>query len=224
MRDVNEKSVEIAKRFPVRRVHAVKGHLGIEKLMLDVLDYMSAHYDRSIVLEDDCFPTSGSIDAFEKTLADVKEQQDVYSVYGCHFGTEPKNERDFTRFQGWGWAAHSDKIKLVLPELRALFLLPEEEYLKHVSENITDDIRAKLDRTLERKVLNVLKLFYSWDSATAFVTARRNLRHRRTDKPVVINTGIVSDAGHFSEDRPMFRRKPFNMITLDEAWDHFDQS
>ena len=45
--------------YPEMRWHFHTGRLGIERLMLDVLEYMVAHYDSFLVLEDDCFPLSG---------------------------------------------------------------------------------------------------------------------------------------------------------------------
>ncbi len=220
--DANRESVLVARRYQVRELHAISGHLGIEKMMLDALENMSARYDRLIIIEDDCFPLSGCIDAFEETLAEVADRPDVYSVYGCHFGTEPPDELDFTRFQGWGWAAHSAQIRKYLSELRDLFMMTEADYLRRIENDLTDDVRMRLDRTPGRDVLKVLQSFFSWDSATAFVTAKHKLFHRRTRKPVVANTGIVSGIGHFTKDSPQFRRAPFNMITLEEAWDHYD--
>lgn len=220
--DANLESVNVASQFPVRDLHAVNGHLGIEKMMLDALTQMSAHYDRIVILEDDCFPVSGCIEAFEESLADTAGRDDVYSVYGCHFGTEQPDDPNFTRFQGWGWAAHSARIRKYLPELRDLFVMTEAEYLQTIKSELTDDIRERLDRTPGRDVLKVLTQFYSWDSATAFVTAKNKLVHRRTSRPVVVNTGIISGIGHFYTDTPRLRGKPFNMITLEEAWDHFE--
>ncbi len=220
----NSASVAVGRRFNVRELHAISGHLGIEKMMLDALEYMSARYDRLILLEDDCFPLSGCIEAFEDTLAEVAEQTNIYSVYGCHFGTEPEDDKNFSRFQGWGWAAHSARIRDYLAEQRALFMMPEAAYLKYVATHMDDAMRERLDRTPGRDVTKVLQSFFSWDSATAFVTARHELLHRRTDRAVVVNTGIVPGVGHFNTDNSALRKKPFNMITLEEAWDRFDAS
>ncbi|WP_160973678.1 hypothetical protein [Thalassovita mangrovi] len=221
--DVAAKSVQVARQFPVREVVETRGHLGIEKLMLDALDQMSQRYRSVLVLEDDCFPLQNGVDRFRKALAEVADRPDVYSVYGHPFGTEPENERDFTRFQGWGWAAHSDQIQNLLPELKRLFMLTEAEYLDYIATNMTDDIRRRLHRTPGRDVLNVLKMFYSWDSATSFVTARRRLLHRRTEPKAVVNTGIIEGIGHFTQDSQRLRNPPLNMITLEEAWDHYDK-
>ena len=222
--DANKASVEVGQRYDICELNAIKGHLGIEKMMLDALGEMCVRYERILLLEDDCFPLSGCVESFEDALADVSERSDIYSVYGCHFGTEPEDSRDFSRFQGWGWAAHSAQIRKYLPELRELFMMTEAAYRRHVETHMTEEIRKRLDQTPGRNVLNVLKSFFSWDSATAFMTARHELLHRRTDRPVVVNTGIVPGIGHFNNDTPAFRAKPFNMIALEEAWARYDAS
>ena len=176
----NEQSVRVAQTFRVRDIRAIRGHLGIEKLMLDALDCMSALYDRVLVLEDDCFPTAHCVANFEAALDEVAFRPDVFSVYGHHFGVESNDDRDFTRFQGWGWAAHSEQIIKLLPELRSLFMMEEGAYLDHVANDMTSIIRGRLDVTPGRDVLKVLEQFYSWDSATSFLCAQRGLYHRRT--------------------------------------------
>lgn len=218
------RSVEIAERYAVRELRAVDSHLGIEKLMLEALDVMSARYQRVIVLEDDCFPLQGAVELFEKELALVRGRTDVYSVYGHHFGTEPQDTQDFTRFQGWGWAAHSDRIRAYLPRLTELFLMNEQDYKAYVASKLTPEVRKHLDRTPGRNVLGVLSRFFSWDSATAFLTACDGMLHRRTEVPAIVNTGIIEDVGHFRKDSERLRQPPFNMITVDEAWRHYDRS
>ncbi len=222
--DANAHSVRIAERYAVRERRVMHGHLGIEKMMLDALSHVSALHDRVLVLEDDCFPLEGAVDAFETELAAVAARDDIYSVYGHHFGTEPRRRRDFSRFQGWGWAAHSRQIRRILPVLRDMFLADEETYLARVAAQMTRRIRKRLDRTPGRDVLRVLESGFSWDSATALVTASLGMEHRRTAEPVVKNTGITPGIGHFREDAEPLRKPPFNMITLEEAWDHFDRT
>ena len=219
--DANQASLEVARRFPVKELRAIRGHLGIEKLMLDALTDMSQRYSAVIVLEDDCFPLPDGISLFKEALAEVASREDVYSVYGHAFGTEPAETRDFTRFQGWGWAAHSARIRQLLPELTRLFLLTEKAYLHHIATNTTPEISARLDRTLDRNVQNVLKSFFSWDSATSFVTAQLGMLHVRTRQPAAINTGIIPGIGHFTTDIPRFRAPPFNMITVEEAFETY---
>lgn len=223
-RGANDHSVLIANRYDVNEVRAQNSHLGIEKIMLDALDEMTRRYDRVLILEDDCFPLQGAIDDFEDSLAAVKNKPEVYSVYGHHFCTEDERDLDFSRFQGWGWAAHSERVRALLPELKQLFMMSEREYLAHINNELDDSLRKRLDRTPGRDVLGVLANFFSWDSATAFLTARYNMVHRRTSEVTVKNTGIVSGIGHFTEDQPRLRNPPFNMIPLDEAWQHYDRT
>lgn len=220
----NDETANVARRYPVCELRVHRSHLGIEKMMLDALDKMTQLYDRVLVLEDDCFPLEGGIEDFEQGLQEVGDRPDVYSVYGHHFGTEPEMSRDFPRFQGWGWAAHSDRIRRLLPELKALFELDEESYCAHVAAAMTNEIRERLDVTPGRDVLKVLEKFFSWDSATAFLTAQRGLSHRRTARPAVRNTGISPDTGHFTRNSPRLRAPPFNMISVDEAWAHYDRT
>ena len=219
----NTKSVEIAKRYAVKELRSINGHLGIEKIMLEALDVMSKQYERVLVLEDDCFPVEGGIDLFEKELSVIADRADVYSVYGHHFGTEPPQNQEFSRFQGWGWAAHSKQIQAYLPKLIKLFLMNENDYKEYITSKLTDEIRRRLDQTPGRDVLNVLKAFFSWDSATAFLTAMDGVLHRRTRVPAVLNTGIVNNIGHFRVDSTRLRKPPFNMITLEEAWGNYDK-
>lgn len=220
----NEETANIARRYLLRELRVHRSHLGIEKMMLDALENMSQHYDQVLVLEDDCFPLEDGIEGFLQALQEIEDRPDVYSVYGHHFGVEPEDSRDFPRFQGWGWAAHSDRIRKLLPELKALFDLDEEAYCAHIATAMTDDVRDRLDVTPGRDVLKVLEKFFSWDSATAFLTAQCGLVHRRTARPAVINTGISPDTGHFLNDTPRLRAPPFNMICLDEAWAHYDRT
>jgi hypothetical protein len=218
----NDKSVEIAGRYQVRELRATRSHLGIEKMMLDAMDTMSREYDRVLVLEDDCFPLEGAVERFEEELSAIKSRNDVFSVYGHHFLVEKENEPDFPRFQGWGWAAHSKQVRRFLPKLKQLFSMSENEYTNYVRSALNDDIRGRLDTTPGRNVLQVLETFFSWDSATAFLTAAEGMLHRRTPVPAVVNTGIVPGIGHFRNDTGHTRKPPFNMITLDEAWEHYD--
>lgn len=222
--EANARTIHIAKRYPLKELRIQRSHLGIEKLMLDALGDMSARYERVLVLEDDCFPVEGAVDAFEHELAAIANNSEIYSVYGHHFGTEPWTSQEFTRFQGWGWAAHSHQIRLLLPMLRELFLMDEQSYLEHVARRLTREVRERLDVTPGRDVLNVLRQFFSWDSATALLTASLGLSHRRTRERTIVNTGIIAKIGHFRQDEPCLRAAPFNMITLDEAWNHFDRS
>lgn len=219
--NANNDTVSIAKRYPIKEIREHRSHIGIEKLMLDALEYMTSLYPKVLVLEDDCFPVNGAVDAFDNELDKISANDRIYSVYGHFFGVEPRESSDFSRFQGWGWAAHSYQIRRLLPRLRELFLMDEDTYVRHVSPLITPEINARLDRTPGRDVLKVLQAFFSWDSATALLTAQAGFDHRRTLVPVVRNMGITPGIGHFLRDEARLRRPPFNMITVKEAWKYF---
>ena len=220
--NANAETTAIAERYALRERRVHQGHLGIEKMMLDALEHMTGLYDRVLVLEDDCFPRDGSMAEFEAALAETARAPEVFSIYGHPFGTEPAETLDFPRFQGWGWAAWSDRIRAHLPELRRLFALDETRYLAEVAERLTEPVRARLDTTPGRDVTGTLSKVFSWDSALALLTAEAGQTHRRTGQASILNTGITAGIGHFRADAPRLRAAPFNMITLEEAWAQFD--
>jgi len=197
------------------------GRLGIEKLMLDGLSFMAKQYDKIIVLEDDCFPTSNAISVFLEHLSDIENDQSIYSVYGHHFET-PNEGRTFPRFQGWGWATTRKKLIPVLSQLKAMFMMSEAEYLKWVASALSPEITAKLDVTLGRDVIKVLNRQFSWDSATALLTAILGMSHFKTSKKVIYNCGLGVNSGHFHTDSNVLRLPPFNMIGVDEVWQSFN--
>ncbi|MFT4563875.1 MAG: FkbM family methyltransferase [Gammaproteobacteria bacterium] len=211
---------EKAESFNPGSVHLHQGHLGIEKLMLDGLDSMIANYERIVVLEDDCFPVKNAIDSFAAGLHRIADDPGFYSIYGHPFGIE--NEANgCSRFQGWGWATTRDKLAPILAELKRLFALSESDYLAFVQRNLTTEVRQRLHVTPGRDVLTVLGQFFSWDSATALLTAIRGQRHLLTNRRSIYNCGLGSDGGHFIDDE-RFRKPLFNMIGRDEVWDHFN--
>lgn len=220
----NIKTIEIAKRYHCKEVRLHWGHLGIEKLMLDALKELTSLYDSIIILEDDCFPIEGSIDKIIKDIELINKDKEIYSVYGHHFECESDLTRKFSRFQGWGWASTSEKIKKVLPELERLFLLSEKEYLKEVDKYLTQSVIDRLDITPGRDVINVLRHGFSWDSATAMLCASYGLDHLRTEKKQIYNTGFSKNVGHFESESKRLLNPPFNIIPLQKAWNFFDTS
>ena len=207
-----------AERLPVAEVVALNGRAGTAKLMFDALSSLSERYKRLIVLEDDCFPTSSAVAEFAAALDEIATRDDVYSVYGHHFGI-PAEGATFSRFQGWGWATTSAKLLPILEVLEACFWMPEHEYLGWVRKTVTPEVRSRLEVTPGRQPLATAELFYSWDECTAIVTAARGLLHKKTAKQVVFNCGIGQGSGHFQADEPRFRSPPFGMIGPDEVWD-----
>lgn len=211
---------ELSGRFPTAAWHVHNGRLGIEKLMLDGLTFMAGRYRFIIVLEDDCFPTHDAVKTFLQALTEVEEDRSVYSVYGHHFDVPGEGER-FTRFQGWGWATTRDKLVPVLAQLKSMFDMTEEDYLRWTNSVLKPDIVQRLDVTPGRDVVKVLKRQFSWDSATALLTAILGLSHCKTPRRVVYNCGLGPDSGHFMNDTEFLRKPPFNMIGEDEVWQYY---
>lgn len=220
----NDETLQVVKSFGIENIHHCHGHLGVEKLMLDALSFMSERYNRILILEDDCFPVEGAILQFEEGLKNINGNGSIFSVYGSHFGIERSGSQDFGRFQGWGWAAWSTSIRRYLPALKALFLMTEDEYREYTSKALTPELKLRLEITPGRDVTNALSRCFSWDSAICLLCAKDGLSHRRTKDHVIYNTGISEGIGHFRKDIKRFRDPPFKMITLDEAWRFYDQT
>jgi glycosyltransferase involved in cell wall biosynthesis len=215
LKELAQQCKELVKReFPWAVLTTANGNVGIEKLMIDGLSYMSEHYDKIIVLEDDCFPTASAIAEFDKALNQIKDRQDVYSVYGHHFLTASEGET-ITRFQGWGWA--------ILPEIRKCFAMVESDYLAWVRKNLTPEVVKRLDVTPGRNCVPVIASHFCWDGCTCLLTAIRGLSHKKTAKRVIYNCGLGDDSMHFkANDR--YLQPPFNMIHPKNAWDYYDDS
>ena len=207
--------------YPQASWRLYNGRCGIEKLMLDGLSFMGRQYEKIIVLEDDCFPTSNAIEVFLAQLDEVGDDPSIYSVYGHHFETDSECA-DFSRFQGWGWATTRKKMIPVLAQLKTMFMLGETEYLEWTASVLTPDVVQRLDVTPGRNVVEVLSRQFSWDSATALLTAMLGLSHRKTPQKVIYNCGLGPDSGHFRTDRDVLRKPPFNMVSVDEVWRYFD--
>ena len=211
---------EVAHNFTVRELRNHYGHMGIEKLMLDGLEFMSQNYDTFLILEDDCFPCSDAVSVFRKELEAIQTEASVFSVYGHHFETESE-ENVISRFQGWGWGTTADKINAILPKMRKLFNLSEKDYLEYIEKDISSDDCQRLDVTPGRDVLNVIRRHFSWDSCLSLITAQHKMFHKKTAKKTIYNFGLNTGSGHFNSNNDVFRKPPFNMITADEVWNFF---
>jgi len=208
--------------FPDMHATMMNGHIGIEKMTLDGLCFMSRRYERIIVLEDDCFPTASAVVTFEAALDEIENQSHIYSVYGHHFLT-PSEGETITRFQGWGWATTARKLMTILPQLQTCISMSEIDYIKWVATTLNPEIRKRLDVTPGRNCIEVMLKFFSWDSCTCLLTAQNGLVHKKTPHRVIYNCGMYDGDGHFAHDG-RFRQPPFNMITVKETWDCFDDS
>ncbi len=212
----------VNREFPWAILTTTNGNIGIEKLMIDGLSYMSERYDKIVVLEDDCFPTASAIAEFDKALNEIKDRPDVYSVYGHHFLTASEGEL-ITRFQGWGWATTREKLLSILPEIKKCFTMTESDYLAWVRRNLTPEVVKRLDVTPGRNCIPVIASHFCWDGCTCLLTAMRGLSHKKTAKRVIYNCGLGDDSMHFAViDR--YLQPPFNMIHPKNAWDYYDDS
>ena len=213
---------QLAVSFPEAQWISCNGRLGIARMMLDGLGAAARQSRNIIVLEDDCFPTADAVETFRRSLADIDRDPGIYSVYGHYFRVPGEGER-FTRFQGWGWATTREKLLPILTRLRELLLMSEPDYIAWTSSVLTPQIRARLDVTPGRNVIDVLGHQFSWDSATTLLTALRGLEHSKTPKQVVFNSGMGPDSGHFHGGQPWLRDPPFNIIGEDEVWQYFNE-
>ncbi|MGI9433368.1 MAG: sulfotransferase domain-containing protein, partial [Geminicoccaceae bacterium] len=209
----------LGKKFNVKRIHQHRGNLGFRKMMLQAMTYMSLHYDKIIFLEDDCFPNRDCIATFSDELDAIRDRADVFSVYGHHFDL-PNESEYFSRFQGWGWATTSEKLRPLLDDLIQCFFMTEERFLAFTREAMTPEILRLIDVTPGRQPSATLKEFFAWDEALCLLTALRGLKHKRTRERTVYNCGAGERSTHFA-DLASFRKPPYNMIAASEVWDHF---
>jgi glycosyltransferase involved in cell wall biosynthesis len=210
----------IQKEFQEVHLTAMNSNMGIEKLTIDGLSFMSSQYERIIVLEDDCFPTANAIAEFEQALDEITTRPEVYSVYGHHLLTETEGET-ITRFQGWGWATTREKLLPVLAEMKRCFAMAEPDYLQWVHQNLTPEVIRRLDVTPGRNCVRVITSFFCWDGCTCLVTAIHGLVHKKTRERVIYNCGMGDGSTHFPQN-DKFRLPPFNMITPQEVWSYYD--
>jgi hypothetical protein len=214
-----ESTRRVAREFIATGYHFQSGHLGVEKVMLDALDHGARRYRRLIIIEDDCFPARDAVATFDQELALIERRGDVFSVYGHHF-LVPAEGETITRFQGWGWGVWSFRLAPLLVRLRTMAATPERDYLDYVNTQLTSDVRARLDVTPGRNVVDTLQRMFSWDSALALLTAQDGLVHKRTPRQVVFNFGLDDATGHFAVDG-RFRAPPFNIVDPTTIWERF---
>ena len=183
------------------------------------LSEMSCRYRDILVLEDDCFPTHHAVEIFRKDLDLVRDDPGIFSVYGHHFLVDSEQET-CARFQGWGWATTSEKLRPILRQLMDCYSMPEERYLEFVKLALTAEMRKRIDVTPRRQPTHTLEKFFAWDETLCLLAALDNLVHRPTNERTIYNCGMGKDSTHFGVNK-MFREPPFNLITPDEVWQHF---
>ena len=210
---------QVVSRYPVGRIVAHSGNLGFRKLVLQALSDAVHRFRHILVLEDDCFPTRDAVKVFREELSAIETRDDIFSVYGSPFLVEAEKET-CSRFQGWGWATTSEKLRPVLQELIECYSLTEEKYLEFVGRVLSPEVVARLDVTPPRLPTHTLRKFFAWDETIALLTALDGMSHKKTQKRTIYNFGIGDDAGHF-RNIEWYRTPPFNMVSIDEVWDYF---
>lgn len=209
----------MAAKYPLAALKANEGNFGFRKMMLLGLQHMATHYDKFVILEDDCFPTRDAVDVFYNEIERISGQDKIFSVYGHPF-LVPSETDTCPRFQGWGWGTTSAKMTPLLNELTECFSMTEWEYLEFVDRALTAPIDERINVTPGRQPSDTLRRFFAWDETLCLLAARRGLVHKPTDKRVIYNFGMGADGTHF-EQVERHRKPPFNMISLDEVWDFY---
>jgi len=184
------------------------------------LSEMTRRFERVIVLEDDCFPTSRGIELFERELDNIEHEPGIFSVYGHHF-LVPFETDTITRFQGWGFATTSVKLVPILAKLKILYMLPEPEFTAWVDNELTPEIEELLSVTPPRDPRAVLRRYFAWDECIALLTCLAGLRHKKTKERAVYNFGLGEGQHFYESEEAIFRAPPFNMIAPGEVWNYF---
>ncbi|NEV65005.1 glycosyltransferase [Thiorhodococcus minor] len=214
-----EETERIAHTYKVAQVKRIKGNYGFRKTMLHGLAHMAQHYDSFLILEDDCFPTRKAVATFREMLKATADDDRVFSVYGHHFRVLGEGEL-FPRFQGWGWGTTSRKLTPYLHRLVDLYSLLEEDYLKVVKRIATPEVLERIEITPPRQPSHTFFKFFAWDETLALLTGADGLFHAKTPEQTIYNFGMGKSSTHFA-DRDVFRQPPFNLISIEEAWEKF---
>jgi hypothetical protein len=208
---------KVVSNYQVRSVNAHNGQIGFRKLILHALDDAANNYRYIIVLEDDCFPTHDAIDIFIEELKKIEDNDKVFSVYGHPF-LVPEEGEVFTRFQGWGWATTSEKLKQYIGKLIYLYSLRESEYLEYVKRSLSRDVIRRLDVTPQRQPTETLTRFFAWDETLALLTVLSNQLHKKTPTRTIYNFGASEGSSRF-KDINWFTKPPYNMVSHENIWD-----
>lgn len=219
-RKLLDETEKLVGTFPVKQIHRNRGNYGFRKMMIVSMRKMFEMYDRVLFLEDDCFPTRHTIKGFSSELDNIEEDDSVFSVYGHPFLTEQEKSGPIGRFQGWGWASTRQKLMPLWPSLLDAYLMSEDEYKQYISEALNDDILSHIDVTPGRQPSSTFTNFFAWDETLCFLAGQKGLTHKRTSERLIYNFGVGDSSTHFG-NIDHYRNPPFNMVTINEIWDHF---
>lgn len=206
--------------FPVKQVHRNRGNYGFRKMMIVSMRKMFEMYDRVLFLEDDCFPTRYALNGFGYELDQIEHDESVLSVYGHPFLTENEKHGPIGRFQGWGWASTRKKLMPLWPSLLDAYLMSEDEYKAYINAELTEEVLAHIDVTPGRQPSSTLGKFFAWDETLGFLAGKQNMTHKRTTERLIYNFGAGESSTHFN-NIDHFKQPPFNMISIDEVWQHY---
>ena len=209
----------VADQFEVGARNYHRGQLGFRKLILLAMQQSVQKYKYLIFLEDDCFPTRDAIDIFVNELKAVEDNEDVFSVYGHPF-LMAEETGYCTRFQGWGWATTSKKLRPYVDKLIDCYSMYEKDYLDYVDTVLTTDVQQRLDVTPPRQPTYTLRSFFAWDETLALLTALDQKLHKRTDKRIIYNCGIGEGSSRFA-DMDKFMKPPFNLVFHKDVWKYY---
>jgi len=213
-------TIACVKKYPVKHLHVQNGNFGFRKMILLGMSHMCRKYREFLILEDDCFPTRDAVEIFRRELDITRNNKEIFSIYGHHFMVEGELNDTFSRFQGWGWATTSEKLLPILKQLIDCYSMSEEDYLEFVRLSFSQEIRDRIEITHPRQPSYTLERFFAWDETLGLLTALNNQVQKPTRERTIFNCGMGGASTHFA-DLELFRKPPFNMITLDEVWDHF---
>jgi hypothetical protein len=183
---------------------------GHSKIFIDAVMRNCARFKFIIVLEDDCFPTPGAIDALLETLNEVDANPELFSAYGHHFGSDNEGP-ETTAFQCWGWGSTSEKLRPIMIEFARLWNLPEPDAVAWFRDQLTAEIRARMDVYPGRSESALLDWRFCFDAALAFLVAKQGMRNKKTKSHVIHNFGMGEWAGHFPGFQDFYLKAPFNM-------------
>ena len=219
-REKLDRTEKCVSSFPVKQIHRNRGNYGFRKMMIISMRKMFEIYERVLFLEDDCFPTRNALNGFSYELDQIENDDSIFSVYGHPFLTESEESGPIGRFQGWGWASTRDKLMPLWPALLEAYLMSEDEYRSYISSELTADVLSHIDVTPGRQPSSTLPKFFAWDEVLCFLAGQRNLTHKRSSERLIYNFGVGDSSTHFS-NIDHYRKPPFNMVTIDELWNHF---
>jgi quercetin dioxygenase-like cupin family protein len=206
--------------YPEARWYKYGSRCGFTKLFVDAVLLNCSRYKQLIILQDDCYPAPSAIDALLLSLSEIENDPRIFSVYGHHFGA-PDEGPETSAFQAWGWASSSYKLQPVVTELSRLWNMPEPDALAWFRQNMTPEIRARMDVFPGRSESKLLDGRFCHDAAMAFLIARNGMSNKKTREHVIFNFGIGDRCWHFPTLLELYLKPPFNMIAQDELIKRF---